>query len=91
MLGVWEISTRWCFEAVHVLGSENIMTDGVSRWPRRKNSVNLAALSPSVRWQEASLGATGGTACLEILQSCCQRLALLYRLTQLIPRLGRCG
>ena len=34
LLGVIEMSAGWCFEAVNMLTSGNVMANGISRWPR---------------------------------------------------------
>ena len=77
-LGVIEMSAGWCFEALYIPGDENVTADGISRWPRRGINAYLTALFPFVRWQEASLEVTGGTAFLEILRSYSRRLELLH-------------
>ena len=35
------------FEAVHIQELENVMTEGISRWPKRQTNASLTVLSPS--------------------------------------------
>ena len=88
LLGVNEMSAGRLFQAVYIQRRENVIAEGLSKWPRSQINTNLAALPPCVRWQEASLGETSGTACLNIVLSYCQKSELLQGLTQPIPRLG---
>ena len=76
-------------EVVQIQGTETLMPDGISRWPRLPINIILTALSLLFQWHEVHEGPIVAAVWLGILQSYCHRLELLHRLTQLIPRLGR--
>lgn len=90
-LGRIEMRAGWCFEAAHIPGVENVLADGISRWPRETINSRLSSLYPCVNWQEANLGKSGGTMCSGVLQAYCRRSEWLRRLTPLMKLPGGCG
>ena len=63
LLGCLDVgSGRW-FDAVHVAGVDNYITDGISMWKEEVIDDNLHASRPDVAWCRQLLGPTGVELC----------------------------
>lgn len=83
MLGALEVSSGWCFQALHVPGVLNSTADGISRWEPGEVLTNLRATAPHVPWQVVSLGAAGRALCSSVLATSSSAELLRARLSGL--------
>ena len=67
LLGCLEVGSGWCFDALHVAGVENTITDGISRWEPEDIDGNFRAFWPDVAWHPQVLGPTGVALCFGVL------------------------
>lgn len=59
MLGRLEIKRRWSHIAKHVPGVQNILADGISRWPHDVFGRKVRELTNSDDWSEQEIGKRG--------------------------------
>jgi len=58
LLGRLELTSGWCLVAKHIPGVENVLADGISRWPRSEVAREVRRLA-GLGWTEISLGNNG--------------------------------
>ena len=46
LLGRLELTSGWCLVAKHIPGVENVLADGISRWPRSEVARGSAPRGP---------------------------------------------
>ena len=69
MLGHLEIQGGWRYDAKQVLGVQNTLADGISRWPRSELADRVRQLTNTDNWSEQSIGARGERLCEIVLQT----------------------
>ena len=62
-----EITSGWSHDAKHIPGVQNVVADGISKWPNKKIARNLQTLTQG-EWREQSIGKSGGEFLETILQ-----------------------
>ena len=67
LLGRLEITSGWSHDAKHIPGVQNVVADGISKWPNKKIARNLQTLTQG-EWREQSIGKSGGEFLETILQ-----------------------
>ena len=67
LLGRQEITSGWSHDAKHIPGVQNVVADGISKWPNKKIARNLQTLTQG-EWREQSIGKSGGEFLETILQ-----------------------
>ena len=65
LLGRLEITSGWSHDAKHIPGAQNVVADGISRWPKGEIARNLQTLVQG-QWREQSIG-DGGRAFFETI------------------------
>ena len=58
LLGRLEITSGWTHDAKHIPGVQNVVADGISRWPKEQIARNLQSLVHG-EWREKSIGQSG--------------------------------
>ena len=56
-LGHLEIQGGWRYDAKYILGVQNTLVDGISRWPRSELADSVRQLTNTDHWSEQSIGA----------------------------------
>ena len=69
IMGVLERMGGWSFQAKHVLGVENVLADGETRWKEDEIQTRLTAERPTVSWKAQELGVEGTEMCTEVLRA----------------------
>ena len=69
MLGRLEIQGGWSYDAKHILGVQNMLADGFSRWPRSELADRVRQFTNTDDWSEQSIGARGKRLCEIVLQT----------------------
>ena len=93
LMGAIELAGGWHFDSLHVPGVLNDVADGISRWNPGDICRNLAALRPSIEWQELDLGVEGRELCKSLLATNSSAKPLRERLnalTKVISGVGSC-
>ena len=67
-MGRLEITSGWSHDAKKIPGVQNVVADGISRWPKEKIARNLQSLVQG-EWREQSIGRSGCEFFETILQS----------------------
>ena len=62
-LGCLEVGSGPWFDAVHVAGVDNSITDGIPLWKEEAIDDNLHASRPDVAWGRQVMGPTGVELC----------------------------
>ena len=91
LLECLEVSSGWCFDALHVAGVENTIADGISRWKPEDIDSKLHAFRPEVAWHRQVLGPTGVALCLGMLAASSPTSQLRRRLTEHIRQVSGLG
>ena len=91
LLGCLEVSSGWCFDALHVAGVENTIADGISRWNPGAIDGILHAFRPDVVWHRQVLGTADVVICSGVLAASSSASRLRLRLTELIRRVSGLG
>ena len=63
LMGAIELAGGWPFDSLHVSGVLNDVDGGISSWNPGVIIRHLAALRPSIDWQERDLGVEGRELC----------------------------
>ena len=93
LMGAIELAGGWYFDSLYVRGVLNDVTDVISRWNPGDICINLAALRPSIDWQERDVGVEGRGLCTSALAANSSATPLRERLnalTKVIPGVGSC-
>lgn len=69
MLGRLEISGGWGYNAKHIPGVQNVLADGISRWPRAELATKVRQITNTDDWREQSIGERGTRLCEIVLQT----------------------
>ena len=69
MLGRLEISGGWGYNAKHIPGVQNVLADGISRWPRSELAAKVRQLTNTNDWREQPIGPRGERLCEIVLQT----------------------
>lgn len=69
MLGRLEIRGGWRYHAKHIPGVENVVADGISRWPREEVADRIRTLTKTDGWREQAIGSPGERLCAIVLQT----------------------
>ena len=67
LLGRLEITSSWSHDAKHIPGVQDVVSDGISRWPKEKIARNLQSLVQE-EWREQTIGRSGSEFFETILQ-----------------------
>lgn len=59
MLGRLELAGGWNHTAKHIPGAQNVLADGISRWPRQILADKVRELTHSSEWYEQPIGRRG--------------------------------
>ena len=59
LLGRLEIRNKWCHVAKHIPGAENVLADGISRWPAERVHENVTRLTNEIGWRQQDIGPSG--------------------------------
>ena len=59
MLGSLELAGGWNHSAKHIAGVQNILADGISRWPRSILADKVMGQTNSSDWYEHNIGTRG--------------------------------
>ena len=69
MLGRLEIQGGWRYDAKHIPGAQDMLADGISRWPRSELADSVRRLTNTDNWSEQLVGARGERLCEIVLQT----------------------
>ena len=92
-MGAIKLAGGWHFDSLHVPGVLNDISAGISRWNPGDTRRHLAALRPSIDWQEWNLGVEGRELCTSALDANSSANPLherLNSLTKVIFGVGNC-
>ena len=70
-LGRFEIKGRWSHTAKYIPGTQNVLTDGISQWPRRDIDREIRELTNTDDWSERRIEKTGEIIFSLVLESSC--------------------
>ena len=68
MVGALEVEGGFGFEATHNKGKEDVLADGITRWPDEHVYDNLLRESPGAPWQVQQIGVEVRRTFTEILR-----------------------
>ena len=68
MMGRIEVATNWCPIAKHIRGVENVLADGISRWPANEVQARILQLTGEEGWKFFDIGSRGNRVFDIILQ-----------------------
>lgn len=91
IFGAMEAKGGWWFQAKHVKGIDNKLTDGITRCQREDIQSNLTTESPQTVWQVQELGGEEKRMYYHILREDTPWDWICSRLGNLTMRIGRCG
>jgi len=91
MMGVLEVEGGFGFQAKHVKGKENVLADGITRWPEGEVYDNLMRESPGSPWQVQDIGEEARRRFMEILREATHLEELRLRLAGVMREIGGCG
>ena len=91
IMGVLERIGGWSFQAKHVMGVENFLADGITRWKEDDIQTRLTTECPNVSWQAQDLGVGGTDMCSEILRAATHSDELRSRLRILMRKVEGYG
>lgn len=59
LMGPLEIKSCWCHVAKDIQGVDNVLAEGISRWPEDQKSQNILQLIHDTTWTQRDIGQSG--------------------------------